>query len=344
MNRLASLDGLRALSVMAVVWHHTRPSDGTALLAGRGYLGVDVFFVISGFLITALLLREERERGKARLGRFWARRALRLFPLWYAILATLTVVLLWITPDAPMREAFFADLPWNATYTSNFIPGGTFLALSWSLATEEQFYVLWPLLLTRARAAAPAALLIAGGLSVGVHLGAFDPWLESWIGPRWTYYAALTATLLPLALGCGLALALHGRDRPSGWARSLAHPAAAPLALAAVVAAASSPLEEGTTRLVAQLAASVLVAACALGDDSAGWLRTRPLRWIGERSYGVYLLHMIVLQGVFALDLAPDGHRGPEIFALTLAGTLVAAGLSYRFLETPFLRMKERVR
>ncbi|MEM9379694.1 MAG: acyltransferase [Planctomycetota bacterium] len=344
MNRIASLDGLRALSVIAVVWHHTRPNGVTSGIGSRGYLGVDVFFVISGFLITALLLREEQERGRANLRRFWARRALRLFPLWYAILATLTVVFLWVLPDAPMRGAFFEDLPWNATYTSNLIPGGTFLALSWSLATEEQFYLLWPPLLMRARSAAPAALLVAAGLSVGVHVGLFDPWLESWIGPRWTHLAALSTTLLPLAIGCGLALALHGRTERPTWARPFEHRVAAPLALVAFLAAAAAPFHEGSMRLAAQLAAAGLVAACALGDAKAGWLRTRPLRWIGERSYGVYLLHMIVVQGVFALGLAPDGLRGLEVFALTLLATLVAAAVSYRFLETPFLRLKDRVR
>lgn len=97
-------------------------------------------------------------------------------------------------------------------------------------------------------------------------------------------------------------------------------------------------------RLGAQLCAGVLVAACVLGDDRATWLRVRALRWVGDRSYGVYLLHMLVLQGVFAAGLAADGTRGIEVFLTTLAGTLVAAGLSYALIERPFLELKERFR
>ena len=154
-----ALDGLRALSVIAVVWHHARPLDWQSPLAQRGFLGVDVFFVISGFLITHLLIREEARAGQVQLTKFWVRRALRLWPLWFTILAALSGLFLTVLSDAPMTAPFWRDLPYNATYTSNLIVPGTFLALSWSLALEEQFYAVWPLVWAKLRSAA-APLLV----------------------------------------------------------------------------------------------------------------------------------------------------------------------------------------
>jgi peptidoglycan/LPS O-acetylase OafA/YrhL len=334
----SALDGLRALSVLAVVWNHARPTGLTAPITTRGYLGVDVFFVISGFLITTLLCREEARSGTVHLGRFWARRALRLWPLWYTILLALSVLFLVVLPDAAMAAPFWRDLPWNATYTSNFIVPGTFLALSWSLAVEEQFYVVWPLALTRLRSVAAPALLFLGGLSVGVHLGLFDGLIVDTLGPHGLQNYALGATVLPLVLGCALALL-------PAWTARLARPGLAPLWLAALIACALlSPLgSEGPMRLGAQVAAAGLVAAC-VGSRDPAWLSVRPLRWIGERAYGVYLLHIFCLQLVTSLAPWRDGERDMAAFLLVTALSLVAAGLSYRFLERPFLRLKGRFR
>ena len=132
-----SLDGIRAGSILAVIWHHATPR-GAFSLAGldRGYLGVDMFFVLSGFLIVTLLLREKDRNGSVSLKNFYARRTLRIFPVYYAVLACLTVLYLW-KPDAGSAGAFFAELPYYATYTSNWIEP-TVLALTWSLAGHVQ--------------------------------------------------------------------------------------------------------------------------------------------------------------------------------------------------------------
>ena len=341
-----ALDGLRALSVIAVVWHHARPTDLDSIALSRGYLGVDVFFVISGFLITHLLIREEKRNGRVHLVKFWVRRALRLWPLWFTILGVLSILFLFVVPDAPMAAAFWRDLPWNATYTSNLIVPGTLLALSWSLALEEQFYIVWPLVWSRVRGAAVPLLLFLGGVSVGIHLGLFDALFLDWFGARGAQSVALKATVLPLVLGCALALAPQ-------WTAKLAKPVLAMPFLAAVVGIATlhEPITGGQVRLGAQLASAGLVASC-VGPVGPKWLTLAPLRWIGERAYGVYLLHIFCLQllPVVGSRTLPTGEawtmgeRGLGAFAFVLATSLVAAGLSYRFLEQPFLRLKSRFR
>lgn len=341
-----SLDGLRALSVIAVVWHHARPLGTDSVLQTRGFLGVDVFFVISGFLITHLMLREREQHGRFQLAKFWVRRALRLWPLWFAILAVLSFLFLSVLPDAPMAAAFWNDLPWNATYTSNLIVPGTFLALSWSLALEEQFYLLWPLVWSKVQSAAAPLLLFLGGISVGIHLGLFDALLLEWFGPRGSQAFALRATVLPLVLGCALALAPH-------WTARLARPFLAPLWLALLIGIASlgEPVTAGQMQLAAQLASAGLVASC-VGPVGPKWLSVAPLRWVGERAYGVYLLHIFCLQllpivGSHTLPTGEAwarGERGLGAFVFVVATSLVAAGLSYRFLERPFLRVKDRFR
>jgi hypothetical protein len=140
------LDGLRCLSIVLVVAYHVS-GEHTGFL-GRGYLGVALFFAISGFLITSLLLREREAHGHISLARFYGRRSLRIFPLYYAVL-TVYVMLTLIFERGVERSEFFANLPAFLTYTSNwFVPlepdKRIIFYFAWSLATEEQFYLMWP--------------------------------------------------------------------------------------------------------------------------------------------------------------------------------------------------------
>ncbi|MEM8713107.1 MAG: acyltransferase [Planctomycetota bacterium] len=331
-----ALDGLRGLSVLAVVWHHARPLGFTSELSTRGYLGVDVFFVISGFLITTLLVREEARSGSVSLGRFWVRRALRLWPLWYAILTALALVFWLVIPNAAMAAPFWRDLPWNATYTSNLIVPGTFLALSWSLAVEEQFYIVWPLVWTKVRSAATPLLVFLGGLSVAVHLGLLDAVLVDAFGPIGAQALALKATVLPLILGCAAALGIE-------QLRWLTRGALAPLLAAVLVAVAAlpAPVTEGQMRLVAQVFAAGLVVTC-VGVNEPRWLMWKPLCRIGERAYGVYLLHLFALQLVMSLGPWQGGSRGWGGFFFAAVLGVAFAAVSYRWLESPFLRLKKR--
>ena len=140
MKRFGALDGLRALSIVPVVWHHATPHPLDGVL-GRGPLGVDLFFATSGFLITTLLLRE-REGGGIDLRAFYTRRTLRIFPLYYFVLGGFVLHAIFVRAPGPVRDHFLASVPSYATYTSNWfvdnaVPHAVVFSFAWSLATEE---------------------------------------------------------------------------------------------------------------------------------------------------------------------------------------------------------------
>ena len=155
-----SLDGLRCASVLAVVWHHTATGVAWFPASDRGFLGVDMFFVISGFLIVTLLLRERDRTGGISLPRFYGRRTLRIFPIYYGVLAALTFVFLFVRPDGSQAGPFFDYLPFYLTYTSNWAADTGIMFIAWSLAAEEQFYVVWPPLEHRLRRRVLLAVLL----------------------------------------------------------------------------------------------------------------------------------------------------------------------------------------
>ncbi|MCX5745493.1 MAG: acyltransferase, partial [Proteobacteria bacterium] len=147
-KHLPALDGLRALSILAVIAHHGGgAAAGAASPLGRGHLGVQLFFVLSGFLITSLLIQERARSGGIDLARFYVRRSLRIFPLYFAVLALYVVVVGLTARHEPAGRAFFANLPYFATYTSNWMVSldepRVIFYFAWSLAVEEQFYLVW---------------------------------------------------------------------------------------------------------------------------------------------------------------------------------------------------------
>lgn len=147
---LPALDGLRAVSIVMVIWHHCwlTPPPG---VWGKGPAGVQLFFVISGYLVTTLLLRERERRGQVSLTAFYRRRALRIFPLYYAVLGGLTLHALggeWFAGPSAQRAHFFRNWPYFATFTCNWfvvwtVPHPITFAFAWTLALEEQFYAFW---------------------------------------------------------------------------------------------------------------------------------------------------------------------------------------------------------
>ncbi len=352
-----SLDGLRALAVLAVVWHHSPAGRGCGVGGAtwpatyRGYLGVDLFFVLSGFLITTLLLRERERFGRIAVGAFLARRALRILPLYYAVLGLAALYLGVVRPGAAMAAPFFADLPWYATFTSNWLHAGTFLVITWSLAAEEQFYIAWAALVRALGGGAvyvAAAVIVIGLLAT---YGALDAPLAALLGSRFRELDMVQATFTPLALGCLAAWLLHGERGFAATSRVLGARAAAPLVALTLAALASSPEPEPLrfARPFTQLAMTALVVACVVREDNglARLLRLRALSRLGVVSYGVYLWHVITLQGVRPwLDAPPlPASVMPWlVFGANAAAAWAAAEVSYRVLERPFLRWKERFR
>lgn len=329
------LDGLRAISILAVVWHHAFPPSET----GRGFLGVDLFFVISGFLIVTLLLREHDRRGAISLRAFYMRRCLRIVPLnWFVILA------LWAGTSFTQGEEaakVHHDVPHALLYLANWLPMLSMLQVTWSLAAEEQFYVVWPLVERWLR---PAAMWIWGALTgVSVALVCGHAHLGMW--PGLPGMLAQT-TFVPILLGVGLAHLLHsprGFDRVqpllgSRWSA----PAFLLLALAAVWLLPADL--SGAPRVLLHVLFTALIAACIVREDNglARLLTNRALARIGVVSYGIYLLHHIGLHAVHAV-----AHRfawwGPWLdFVAGALVTWVMAEISFRTLERFFLSLKDR--
>jgi peptidoglycan/LPS O-acetylase OafA/YrhL len=335
-----SLDGLRAIAVLGVIWQHVAGRHGGAL--GRMGLGVSLFFAISGFLITTLLLRERRRNGSFSLRRFYIRRTLRIFPLYFAVLALYVVLVALTRHDTDAGAQFFDNLPAYATYTSNwFVQGtaaeGAVFYHAWSLATEEQFYLVWPplLLAVLALGRTPARALALAGVAVGAGVLADQIATHTVEGSSFAL-TVVRSIATPICLGAILAAVLH---HPAGYARArrvLGSPWAAPLlALALIVA-----LQMLATFWV-ELCMALLVAAVCVREDHplARGLGAAPLRLVGVVSYGVYLMHMLAANAVRPLL----GHDlGVDVFAAAAAVAVAMAYVSYRFFETPILRLKTR--
>ncbi|HYH95277.1 acyltransferase [Hyalangium sp.] len=333
------LDGLRCLSIVLVMAHHVSGLHSGFL--GRGYLGVSLFFAISGFLITSLLLRERDAHGHISLARFYGRRSLRIFPLYYAVLAVYVLLVLFVEKGAKEKADFFANLPSFLTYTSNwFVPQEPdtriIFYFAWSLATEEQFYLLWPGVMRLAHRWG-AVLFMTGLLAISL----WAPWAVTTgqLDGTLLQVRILASFAAPICMGCLAAYALHS---PRGFAwmyRVLGYTWAPPLLLVLVLAAVAT---DGTPYGLTSLVMTALVVSSCIRTRHLLMpvLTLPPLRYVGMISYGVYLLHMLT----FNLVRRAVPEQGFAVyFLLTFGLSVVLAGLSYRYFETRFLRLKERL-
>jgi peptidoglycan/LPS O-acetylase OafA/YrhL len=346
------LDGVRALAVLAVVVYHLGTTGDPRALPG-GYLGVDVFFVLSGYLITSLLMVEGWQTGRISIRRFYERRARRLLPALGALLLVVAGLgTFWLTDEAAkLRGELAAALTyltnwWLIFQKSSYFGGAdrpSALTHLWSLAVEEQFYLVWPLvmiLLARLRVARKVVLaVLALGIVASSLTGAllYDPFAD----PSRVYYGTDTRALAPL-VGAALAFAL----RP-WWHRAVIGTArrwtldgvgiAAVLALAvtAVLLHDDNPLlYRGGFTVIALLAAALVGVAGHPATYLGRLLGRQPLRWLGERSYAVYLWHwpvcVLTRPGV---DVPVTGWANAVVRVILSLGL---AELSYRFVESPF--------
>lgn len=329
-----SFDGLRCLAVLPVVWHHATRGDLQGAL-GRGPLGVDLFFALSGFLITTLLVREREGAGSVAVGAFMVRRARRIFPLYYVVLAGFALHAGLLPAGAPERAHFFRSLPFFATYTTNWfvdfaVSHPVYFAFSWSLAVEEQFYVLWPWLVkvsARFAAVAAAGLLVLDQLA---ERGA----LVAWLPPRGLGVHILASVSTPICLGALLAVALHHRRAFLLLASVLGHRASAPILLAVVSVCIGLP----APLLPTHVALTLLVGACAVREDNGlrALLTMRPVAHVGAVSYGVYMLHVAVTGPLKRIDGL--GGSALAVFLIAVPASVALATLSHRTLESLFRR------
>lgn len=329
-QRFGSLDGLRAISILAVIWHHTAPAGVAEPWASLGPYGVMLFFAISGYLITTLLLRERASSGNIDLGAFYLRRVLRIFPMYYGTLAVYVVLVAMVEKDMEVAQAFWRNLPYFASFTSNlFVPldGRVIFYFAWSVAAEEQFYLVWPWVLRRLQKVQPALI------TMGVFCAALL--LANGLGIQTTPPLSLS-----IAGGVLMALALHTHQGYRLLAQLLGTPWAAPLVLLAMVLSLAALPD---ANLVMQVLCVLLVGACVLQERHAlaTVLHNRALAYLGTISYGIYMLHMLCKNVVVKLlALAHLPSEGWHLFALTLLLSSGVAALSHRYFEAYFLRLK----
>ena len=351
LRHVRALDGLRGLAVAAVLLFHGGYLKG-------GFLGVDLFFVLSGFLITSLLLAEARERGRIDLGHFWARRARRLLPALGLLLAGVALYALVLArPDELHRIRFdglasaFYFANWRAvfatqTYWELFAKPSP-LQHTWSLAIEEQFYVLWPLLLTgvlawcsrRQRLLAPRVLALCGVLTLASLVAMYFAYVPG--DTNRAYYGTDTRAA-SILIGAGLAALIAWRGHATStraWRamQLLAVGGAAVLAVEWIhLDGTSSAIYRGGL-LLGALAAIAIIAAVAHPQRGPVHraLEVAPLVGLGIISYGVYLWHWPVF---VVLDPERVHLTGWPLFGVRVLVTLAIAIASYAVVEHPIRR------
>jgi len=346
--RLPSLDGIRAVCIALVLGAHGAQSIGfperwksAASYIVNGPLGVTVFFVLSGFLITFLLVREEIARGGISLRAFYARRALRILPVYFAYVAALVMLSRTTAVD-------FSACEWatTLTFTKNFACGQWVDGHLWSLSVEEQFYVLWPFALARLPRLHRRWIVVAGLVVAPICRTLF--FLNGWYDLE-MYSLMTNVDALLVGAAAGIALA---DDRPVlrsilQWRPGLVRAAAVALIWTLMVL---DHFVRGVNGIVAfsgtatALAAAYLIASYASmpGGPVFTALNWRPIRYVGVLSYSLYIWQQPFLNATNSYGFA----AAPLVlqFPFNIAAAFAAAALSYHALEKPLLSLRSGLR
>ena len=335
---LPSLDGLRAIAVLLVVLYHF------GFEAVNGGQGVLIFFVISGFLITWLLLKEEEKWGSVSLKLFYLRRTLRIFPAFYAYWFLVVVGFSLLGKHVDSWQSIASFLYVNNYYQALLGDPNTALSHTWSLAIEEQFYLLWPTLFIALRTPARRMrALMAALLAVWIYRAVAV--LVFGI-PQGYVYEALDIRSDHLIVGCLLATMLYYGAATRVWNAVCRRPALIWVTLALFAISSSMPqlvswryrdLVGFTVDPV--LAAILIVQGLAFASSSAAWMNVGIIRWLGRMSYSIYLYQQIALHPV-----RDALHSMPVLVQLVAAISVCVAvsAFSYYVIERPFLALKDR--
>jgi peptidoglycan/LPS O-acetylase OafA/YrhL len=359
-GHIAELDGLRGIAILLVILHHFWPDTGPLYAAKDvvhlGWIGVDLFFVISGFLITGILLDTRGERGYFQS--YLARRALRVFPLYYLLVVTAFVVIPWVQPGAFWESELVQESGspiWYLLYAGNIreaitgVEPAYILAPLWSLSIEEQFYLTFPFLVAllsrRTLTRVLIGMVICAPLFRTVML-VLVPDNER------IQYLATVSRMDVLALGALLAIALRSPRFELPSARTSGRVFIALFAMF-VLAFLEGALDRhsafcrisGYSLVAFMFLALVTWTIQSRGTTSTAWLRVRPLQHLGKICYGVYLLQR-PSEVVFVKLLSATGISMPaDSLALVIAKTLFAfavASASWYAFEKPILKLKDR--
>jgi len=354
----AELDVVRFFAFLAVFLHHALPADSALyssaglsttaaswLLAVKqaGSYGVDLFFTLSSYLITELLIREHLTKGSLDIRAFYIRRALRIWPLYFVFLGATVFFIPLILPDDKFNAHYAVSF---ALFSGNWvcaIEGLPFSVASplWSISVEEQFYLAWPLLLLLfgvSRIRKLAFVMLGVALALRTLLAVYD------VAHPGVWCNTL-ARLDPIALGALLAVTLRGRAPRITAAPRIALGVAS---LTLFVIVAKYLKQDGLDSLITYplaAIASVMLLVAALQTD-APILRRKPFSWLvylGRISYGLYIFHLLSLtlmsKQSSLLGIPMNFERR---FVLSFVITVILAAASYRWLERPFLRLKNR--
>ena len=328
-RRFPAFDGIRALAALMVVAFHFAGPRGAVL---SGWLGVHLFFVLSGFLITTLLLREETANDRISLADFWIRRVFRIVPAYYVVLAAIVVLI------AINGHLTLAGVPqsigWFVTLNPDLAPTTMGFTPAWTIGIEQKFYLVWPviafLLIARIRFMRPVIWALALCTLLALTL---------MVSSSFVHYVVIL-------FGCGLAILMHSAAS-FRVARYLATRLAGVIGLAGLIIVL--PLAPTISAHFHGDAATILIfgffAAVALPGICATTFTSRvlsapPLRWMGDRSYSIYLLQ--VLAGELVVGVVPGGPSLRTFIAVVIV-VLILADVLHRWVELPGIRLGKRL-
>lgn len=337
---IPALDGMRAVSVLLVILGHLGVP-----FAPAGH-GVMTFFVISGFLITWLLLREYEARGDVSLRQFYIRRALRLFPAFYSF-AVVFAVIYWFVRGPIPWASYISTLFYVSNYYFAIVqPADGVMEHTWSLAVEEQFYLLWPMLFLGLASNLRRLTLVLGGLIVAGCVHRFVLTFVFHASQTWLF-CAFDTRADQLAVGCLMAILLKRfRSRGPLVDALCAYPVLPLVTLALIIASIGAGLRWGepyqfTAGFTIEpiLIAVFLLQLIAFAERGLWrWTSWKPLEYIGKVSYGTYLYHWLVVAGI--AKLMPHTSFWWKV-PLAVGGSVLLATISYRLIERRFLLRKE---
>jgi peptidoglycan/LPS O-acetylase OafA/YrhL len=317
-----ALDGLRAISVFLVTFVHLK-QHSAILVHLPGWLGVDFFFIISGFLITTLLLREEHDSGAIDLFAFYARRFFRIVPIYSLVLCVYVAACM---TDAGKWAQLKHALPYYLTFTNEFVASHVPFSATWTLGVEEKFYLVWPFVFFVLLARFRKRIAILPLLFVLTSLLPFR----------------MARSYFGLLAGCTVAVLLTYRPH---WPKADLLGKWQPVALLALVGSCFYlvDLNEQFVFLFSICAALLVMHLLTTSDWLERLLSSRGFVWVGKRSYSMYLIHSLVLDAVQRFMNPSNTARQLAIVVISFSICAICSDLLFRFIEEPARRYGKRI-
>lgn len=341
------LNGLRFLSISAVLWHHSKVYGAIPepiQILKRGYLGVDFFFVLSGFLITTLLLREADMKGKFSLSKFYIRRFLRIVPVYFFVVSSVSAYYIFIKGE----HQYIEIIPFYYTFLSNFLISGIpILDITWSLSVEEQYYLIWPALLYFfAKKSFYPVFIVLFCINFAMVFGVFE-----WVGlysveTKNLRFNFSTSTYNAILLGSFAAIMLHSERGFSKLYKALGSKWACIFAFCALFSLLQflPPYLTGSSVLLVHTMMVVCLITIVIREDNylLPILSCKPIARLGEISYGIYLYHLIAMHIAVVTVGRWYADSSFIVMAVYIVASVCLAEVSYRTLETYFRKLKPK--